>query len=161
MRGLSRESQLLNPDFLDILFVFLEAGVEFMVVGAYAVAAHGLPRATKDIDLWVGCSQQNAPRIISALERFGAPLSGLTENDFFQPGITFQIGVAPRRIDIVTDIAGVRFAEAYPNRISANLEGISVPVIGRLDLLANKRAAARPQDLVDAEWLESRDAGSL
>ena len=154
MLGLSKESRLLNPDFHDILSVFLEEGVEFLVVGAYAVAAHGLPRATKDMDLWVGCSADNGPRIISALKRFGAPLSDITEEDFLRPGITFQVGIAPRRIDIITEIAGVRFYEAYPNRISANLEGISVPVISRIDLLTNKRAAGRPQDLLDAKWLE-------
>src|SRR5262247_3312066 len=106
MRGLSKESRLLNPDFRDILSVFLEESVEFLVVGAYAVAAHGLPRATKDIDLWVGCSSENAPRIISALKRFGAPLSDISETDFIRPGLTFQIGIAPRRIDIITAIAG-------------------------------------------------------
>src|SRR5262249_12128610 len=102
------------------------------------------------------CSADNAPRIISALKRFGAPLSDITDEDFLRPGITFQVGIAPRRIDIITEIAGVRFYEAYPNRISANLERISVPVISRLDLLANKRAAGRPQDLLDAKWLESQ-----
>jgi hypothetical protein len=156
MLGLSKESRLLNPDFRDILSVFLEEGVEFLVVGAYAVAAHGLPRATKDIDLWVGCSVNNAPRIIAALTRFGAPLSGISEEDFLRPGITFQIGIAPRRIDIITDIAGVRFYEAYPNRIAVNIEGISVPVISRIDLLTNKKAAGRPQDVLDAKWLESQ-----
>ena len=145
---------MLNPDFRDILSIFLEEGVEFLVIGAYAVAAHGLPRATKDIDLWVGSSAQNAAHIITALKRFGAPLSGISETDFLHPGITFQIGVAPRRIDIVTEIAGIRFEQAYPNKIFANVEGISVPVIGRTDLVANKKAAARPQDLVDVKWLE-------
>jgi hypothetical protein len=154
MPGLSRESQLLNPDFLDILSIFLEESVEFLVIGAYAVAAHGLPRATKDIDLWVACSAQNAAHIVTALQRFGVPLSSIGEPDFLRPGITFQIGVAPRRIDIVTEIAGIRFEEAYPNRVFANIEGISVPVIGRADLVINKKAAARPQDLVDVKWLE-------
>src|SRR5215831_18465381 len=157
MRGLSKESRLLNPDFRDILCVFLEEGVEFLVVGSYAVAAHGLPRATKDIDLWVGCSQTNAPRLITALKRFGAALAEISEKDFLQPGITFQIGIPPRRIDIITEIDGVQFQDAYPNRISANLEDISVPVISRSDLLANKRASGRPQDLVDATWLEEND----
>ena len=107
--------------------MFLEEGVDFLVVGAYAVAAHGLARATKDIDLWVRCSEKNAARIAAALTRFGAPLSDIKEKDFLQPGITYQIGIALRRIDIVTEITGVQFDEAYPRRISANLEGISVP----------------------------------
>ena len=145
---------MLNPDFHDILSIFLEEHVEFLVIGAYAVAAHGVARATKDIDLWVRCSQSNATRIITALERFSAPLNDITEKDFLQPGITFQIGVAPRRIDIVTDISGVQFEDAYPRRISANLEGISVPVIGRADLVANKKAAGRGRDLLDVSWLD-------
>ena len=145
---------MLNPDFHDILSIFLEEHVEFLVIGAYAVAAHGVARATKDIDLWVRCSQSNATRIITTLERFGAPLTDITEKDFLQPGITFQIGVAPRRIDIVTDISGVQFEDAYPRRMSANLEGISVPVIGRADLVANKKAAGRGRDLLDVSWLD-------
>jgi hypothetical protein len=146
---------MLNPDFRDILSAFIEEGVEYLVVGAYAVAAHGLARATKDIDLWVGCSKENAPRVILALKRFGAPLSDITENDFCTPGITFQIGIPPRRIDIITEIGGVQFRSAYLNRITAHLEGVSVPVISRADLLANKKAVGRPQDLLDAKWLES------
>jgi hypothetical protein len=157
MLGLSKESRLLNPDFRDILSVFLEEGVEFLVVGGYAVAAHGLPRATKDIDLWVGCSPANASRVITALKRFGAAVSEIREKDFLQPGITFQIGIPPRRIDIITEIEGVQFQDAYPNRISANLEGISVPVISRSDLLTNKRTLGRPQDLVDATWLAENE----
>ena len=147
---------MLNPDFRDILSVFLEDRVEFLVVGASEVAAHGLPRATKDIELWVGCSEQNAGRLFSALKHFGAPLSDIGESDFLRPGITFQIGIAPRRIDIIAEIAGVQFHSAYMNRITANLEGVAVPVISRADLLANKKAAGRPQDLVDARWLESQ-----
>jgi hypothetical protein len=85
--------------------------------GGYAVAAHGLPRATKDIVLWVGCSPANAPRVITALKRFGAAVSEISEKDFLQPGITFQIGIPPRRIDIITEIEGVQFQNAYPNRI--------------------------------------------
>jgi len=97
----------------------------------------------------VGHSPANASRVIT-----GAAVSEISEKDSLQPGITFQIGIPPRRIDIVTEIEGVQFQNAYPNRISANLEGTSVPVISRSDLLANKRASGRPQDLVDATWLE-------
>ena len=96
--------------------------------------------------------------MIAALKRFGAAVSEISEKDFLQPGITFQIGIPPRRIDIITEIEGVQFQDAYPNRISANLEGISVPVISRSDLLTNKRTLGRPQDLVDATWLaENKD----
>ena len=156
MRGLSRESALLNPDFRDILSIFNEESVEYLVIGAYALAAHGNPRATKDLDLWVRCSSQNAERIIRALRRFGAPGAEIHEQDFNQPGITFQIGVAPRRIHVVTEIDGVTFEAAYPKRLTVQVEGVPVPVIDRQDLLTNKKAAGRPQDLADAAWLESQ-----
>jgi hypothetical protein len=156
MLGPLKESLLLNPDFRDILSTFIEENVEFLVVGAYAIAAHGLARATKGLDLWVGSSDQNAKRVMTALRKFGAPVSGVMEQDFFLPGITFQIGVAPRRIDIITEIDGVQFDTAYTNRINVEVEGIAVPVIGRADLLTNKKATGRAQDLIDAGWLESQ-----
>src|SRR5256885_8531906 len=102
MRGLSRESALLNPDFRDMLSIFNEEKVEYLVVGAYALAAYGNPRATKDLDLWIGCSEENAHKIALALNRFGAPSSLIRTQDFIKPGLTVQIGVAPRRIDLVT-----------------------------------------------------------
>ena len=109
MRGRLKESQLLNSDFRDILSAFSEESVEFMLVGAYAVAAHGLPRATGDIDLWIKCSDDNAGRVLKALERFGAPLWGFTREDFVTPGTVIQLGVTPRRIDILTEITNVTF----------------------------------------------------
>src|ERR1051326_6406727 len=145
MPGLSRDSQLLNPDFLDILSIFLEESVEFLVIGAYAVAAHGLPRATKDIDLWVACSAQNAAHIVTALQRFGAPLSSIGEPDFLRPGITFQIGVAPRRIDIVTEIAGIRFEEAYPIlRLHRTGSDTTAQYCNRSSFLAVRKCHFRP-----------------
>jgi hypothetical protein len=146
---------LLNPDFRDILSIFNEEGVEYLVIGAYALAAHGNPRATKDLDLWVRCSQRNSARIVGALRRFGAPLGDLTDQDFIEPGLTFQVGIAPRRIDVVTDIDGIVFEYAFPNRVTVEVDGIEVPVISRQDLLTNKKAARRPQDLADVAWLES------
>ena len=146
---------MLNPDFRDILSIFNEERIEYLVIGAYALAAHGNPRATKDLDLWVRCSHENAERIVAALKRFGAPVSGLGDKDFTQPGITFQIGIAPRRIDVVTEIDGLEFEKAYPNRLYVEVDGVRVPVISRSDLLTNKRAAGRPQDLADASWLDS------
>lgn len=154
MPGPSRENALLNPDFRDMLSIFNEEQVEYLVIGAYALAAHGNPRATKDLDLWTRCSEQNAERVVAALKRFGAPVSELKDADFLTPGITFQIGIAPRRIDIVTQIDGITFDSAYPNRSYVNVDGVDVPVISRADLVINKRAAGRPQDLADAAWLE-------
>ncbi len=146
---------MLNPDFRDILSAFCEEKVEFMLVGAYALAAHGLPRATGDLDLWVGRSKDNARRVRSALARFGAPISSLTEDDLVTPAVIFQIGVEPRRVDIVTSIDGVEFEEAWGHRLEVEIEGLRIPVIGREQLLTNKKAVGRPQDLADVSRLEA------
>ena len=145
---------MLNSDFRDILSAFSEERVEFMLVGAYAVAAHGLPRATGDIDLWIKCSEENADRVWSALRRFGAPMSNLSKNDLFAPGTVVQLGVTPRRIDVLTTITGVDYAEAESQRELINLEGIAIPVIGLAHLIRNKRAVGRPQDQADIARLE-------
>jgi hypothetical protein len=144
---------MLNPDYRDMLSALSEEGVEFLVVGAFALAAHGLPRATGDIDIWVRRSEDNARRIWRALQRFGAPLHEVTTQDFALPDLVFQIGVAPRRIDLLTFIDGVDFDEAWPHRITAELEGLRIPVIGRDHLIQNKRASGRPKDLHDLDWL--------
>jgi hypothetical protein len=144
---------LLNSDFRDMLFAFCEEKVEFMLVGAYAVAAHGVPRATGDIDLWIKCSPQNADRVWSALNRFGAPLSNISKLDFEKPDTVVQIGVTPRRIDILTGITGVEYADAQPQQILVDIEELKVPVIGLADLVRNKLAVGRPQDIADAARL--------
>jgi hypothetical protein len=157
MPGLSRENRLLNPDFRDILSEFAAARVEFLLVGAYALASHGLPRATGDIDLWVRCSPENAQRIMAALARFGAPLADVTEQDFRSPGIVLQIGLAPRRIDLLTAIDGVEFEEAWRDRVEVAIDHLTVPVISREHLLQNKRATGRAKDRLDARRLEKKD----
>jgi len=126
-----------------------------MLVGAYAVAAHGVPRATGDIDLWIRNSSENAERVWRALKKFGAPLSDLTKDDLISPDTVIQLGVTPRRIDILTQITGVGFAEAEPERLIVSIEGIEVPVIGRTHLIQNKRAVGRPQDEADVARLEA------
>jgi hypothetical protein len=139
------------------LRAFSEHQVRYLVVGAYAVAAHGHPRATKDLDLWVEPSSENAVRVLAALREFGAPLEGLTVADLTSPGVTYQIGVPPLRIDVLTAIDGVPdFGEAWRHRRATVLDGVPVATIGRRELLANKRAAARPQDLADVAALERR-----
>ena len=158
MPGSSRENPLLNPDYRDILSAFNEEKVDYLLVGAYALAVHGVPRATGDIDLWIHCTEDNAQRAWRALASFGAPLSGLNESDLRTPGVVFQIGVAPSRIDVLTSIDGVDFTDAWKGRLEVEVEGIKVTVIGRPHLIANKKAVGRPQDLVDVARLESEKA---
>jgi len=145
---------MLNADFKEIISAFNSAGVEYMIVGAYAVAAHGLPRATGDIDLWVNPSEANAERVWGALAAFGAPLDQLTARDFSTSDRIMQFGVVPNRIDILTSIEAVEFDDAWPDRLQVAMDGIELNVVGRDHLLLNKRALARPQDLADAERLE-------
>ena len=145
---------MLNPDYRDMLFAFAEENVKYLLVGAYALAAHGHVRATGDMDLWIESSADNAARIIAALRRFGAPLHQIEERDFEAPDTVFQIGVAPRRIDILTAIDAVDFETAWQARTMVEVEELRVPVISRQHLLQNKRSTGRPQDQADATWLE-------
>lgn len=146
---------MLNPDFRDILSTFIAHHVEFLVVGGYAMAAYRLPRATKDLDLWVRPEAANARRVLSALDAFGAPRHELSVEDLEVEGTIYQVGVAPNRVDVLTTVEGVEFGPAWLHRLDVEIDGLRVPVIGRLDLIANKRAVGRPQDLVDADLLEA------
>ncbi len=149
---------MLNPDYRDILQIFSDRGVEFLLVGAYALAAHGYPRATGDIDLWINPTSNNASRVIQALALFGAPLSDISQSDFETPEIVFQIGIEPNRIDILTQISGVNdFKEAWLTRIEVTIEGIKIPVIGKDLFIRNKKSTGRPKDLADLAWLEQSD----
>lgn len=154
MLGPSKEIHLLNPDYRDMLSLLNEEIVEYMVVGAYALAYHGLPRATGDIDIWIRRSDENAERVWRALSKFGVPLFDLTQDDLKKPGTVFQIGLAPRRIDIITSIDGVEFEEAEAERQQVEIEGITIPIIGRNHLLQNKKATGRLQDQADVARLE-------
>jgi len=147
----------MNRDFVEMLSVLVEAQAEFLVVGAHALAAHGVPRATGDLDIWVRNSDENADRVLRALENFGAPLHDLTREDLVRPGTVFQIGVPPSRIDILTSISGVGFDEAWPNRLTIDVGKLAVPVLGRREFVTNKRAVGRPRDLSDLELLEESD----
>jgi len=146
---------MLNEDYRDMLHVLSEEKVRFILVGAYALAAHGYPRATMHIDIWVMPSPDNADAVLRALSRFGAPLNNLTKEDLLKDGTIFQIGVAPRRIDIITTVTGLQFENTYQNSISVNIEGIEVRIPSIDDLILNKRATGRTKDLADAEALES------
>jgi hypothetical protein len=143
-----------NRDFRDLLAEFNAHHVDFLVVGAHALAAHGHVRATKDLDIWVRPCTENAARVLAALRSFGAPLHDLTERDLAEPGVVFQMGVAPVRIDIVTSISGVEFDAAWPRRLCTRFADQPASVLGKDDLIRNKRAAGRTQDLADVEWLE-------
>lgn len=145
---------MLNPDFHDMLSALCAEGVEFLLVGAFALAAHGLPRAMGAMDLWIRRSDDNAARVWRALHRFGSPTLDLTLDDLTAPDVVSQIGIAPRRIDVLTSIDGVTFDEAWPDRLVVELEGLSVPVIGHRHLIQNKRASGRPKDMADLAWLE-------
>ena len=146
---------MLNEDYKDMLRALSDEKVEFLLIGAYAMAAHGYPRATMDIDIWVMPSPQNADAVLRALRRFGAALHNLTKEDLQKDGTIFQIGVAPRRIDIITEASGLQFKEVYSRALSINIEGIEVRIPLIDDLIRNKRASGRTKDLADAEALES------
>ena len=149
---------MLNSDYRDMLQGLLDQEVKFLLVGAYAMGAHGYPRATGDIDIWVECSAENSRRIYQCLVAFGAPLHEIDETTFVKPGVVFQIGVAPRRIDVITAISGVEFDQAYAQRQIVDIEGLSVPVLSRDDLVRNKRATGRDKDRLDADRLENGPA---
>jgi hypothetical protein len=143
----------MNRDFVEMLSALSETGVEFLVVGAHAVAVHARPRATGDLDLWVRSTPENARRVLAALQLFGAPLETISTQDFEMPNRVLQLGVVPNRIDLLTSISGVSFEDAWPRREIVPVEGLAVPVLGRADLIANKRATDRPQDRADLEVL--------
>ena len=144
----------MNRNFRDILSALSAEGVEFLIVGAYALAVHGLPRATGDLDIWVRPTQENAQRVWQALLRFGAPLASMEVKDFHTPDIVFRMGLPPSQVDILMSISGVSFEEAWPNRVEKEVEGVGVSVIGRADQIRNKRNTDRPKDKLDADWLE-------
>ena len=132
-----------------MLLALNDAGVEYLLVGAYALAAHGSPRATGDIDFWVRADIENSKRVWSALISFGAPTSEITVDDFATVDVVFQIGLPPERIDILTSISGVNFADAWTCRLVVEIDGMSVPVLGLKDLLVNKSSSGREKDNAD------------
>jgi predicted nucleotidyltransferase len=151
----------LPTDYADLLRAFLREQVEFVLIGGWAVAAHGHGRATDDLDIFVRASAGNARRVLAALERFGAPLAahGVTEELFVQPRYGYRMGRKPLLIEILTRIDGVTFDEAIEHVIEVDVQGLRVPVIGRVALLENKRAAGRPKDLADLAALGDQEPG--
>ncbi len=147
----------MNRDFVEMLCALSDVDAEFIIVGAHALAAHGIPRATGDLDIWVRPSPENATRILLALAKFGAPLLDLSHDDLMRPGTVFQIGLVPSRIDILTSISGVAWDQAWPRRLRIQIEGMEIAVLGKEDLITNKRATGRPRDLADLALLSQSE----
>ena len=147
----------MNRDFVEMLSALSAAQAEYLIVGAHALAAHGIVRATGDLDIWVRPTPANAERVWQALRQFGAPLDQITREELAIDDIVFQIGVPPHRIDILTSISAVEFAEAWAERTLIEVEGLSVPVLSRTHMITNKVASGRPRDLADAAELKKQD----
>jgi hypothetical protein len=143
----------MNRDFVEMLSGLSAAGVRFLVVGAHALAVHGAPRATGDLDIWIQATPENATRVLQALQTFGAPLFDLTIDDLSAPDTVFQIGLPPSRIDILSGISGVDFDAAWSRQVEVNIGTLRVGVIGRQDFIANKKASGRPKDILDLALL--------
>ena len=149
----------MSPDFVEMLSALFAEGVEFLVVGAHALAAHGVPRATGDLDIWIRPERANAERTIRALAAFGAPLFDLTVDDLTVTTTVFQLGLPPARIDILAGITGVDFAEAWPRRVVVSMAGLDVPVLSKQDFIRNKTLTNRPKDRIDLELLKEANEG--
>jgi predicted nucleotidyltransferase len=144
----------ISSDFVDLLRALNDAEAEFLVVGAYAVAYYAEPRYTKDLDLWVGSTPENARRVYRALAAFGAPLNDLKETDLLDPTVVYQIGIEPVRADILAGMEGLNFETAWRDSEQTTFGGQNVRVIGLKHLIALKRRAGRPQDRLDVAVLE-------
>ena len=145
---------MLNQDFKEFIQSLNANAVRYLLVGGYAVALHGYPRYTKDMDVWVEMTAENASRIIKALRQFGFGSLDLKESDFMEPDQVIQLGYPPNRIDIITSLSGVEFSECYPSHITAEIDGVNVNFIDLINLKKNKKATGRHQDLADIENLE-------
>lgn len=142
-------------DFKDLIRIFNEAGVKYLLVGGYAFGVYAQPRATKGLDLFIRSSVRNSEAVFRALCAFGAPLQGITTEDFRDGETGFEFGHEPHRVDILQKISGVSFEEAWKDRVPAKFEDTPINIISREHLLQNKRAAGRPRDLLDVEEIES------
>lgn len=145
----------MNQDYTDFVAALLAAEARFLIVGAHALAAHGVPRATVDLDIWIESNEANAHRVWRALAAFGAPLESLkvSEADFLKPDVVAQFGLPPNRIDVLTGVSGLEFADAWATRMESDFAGIRAPYLGREALIRNKRASGRTKDLADIEAL--------
>lgn len=145
---------MLNQDFKEFIQSLNDNAVRYLLVGGYAVALHGYPRYTKDLDVWVESTTENAARIIKALQLFGFGSLDLKESDFTTPDQVVQLGYPPNRIDMLTSLSGVEFSECYDSRVIEKIDGVHVSFIDLENLKKNKKATGRHQDLADVENLE-------
>lgn len=146
----------MNSDFSDLLAALNDGGVEYLIVGGYAVGKHTEPRYTKDIDIWINNTRENAERVFQALKGFGAPLGEVTVDDFTVPDLVYQIGLEPSRIDILMGLEEMDFNECWKRRVLAELDELTLNFISVADLIENKERTARPQDLLDAKSLREK-----
>jgi hypothetical protein len=142
-----------NQDFRDLLRAFNEENVRYLIVGGYALIKYTEPRFTKDLDIWVSPDRNNAKRVFSALTKYGAPLSSMTASDFTRSGFFFTMGIAPNRIGILFDLTGLGFETAWERREPAVVGDMTTNFLARVDLIINKEAVGRKQDLADVEKL--------
>lgn len=147
----------MNQDFRDLLLVFNEENVKYLIVGGYAMIKYTEPRYTKDLDVWVSPDAENAEKVFNALVKYGAPVSSMSSKDFMRPGFFFTMGIAPNRIDILFDLTGLTFETAWKRRVPAMIGEIETNFLSRIDLIINKEAVGRKQDLADVEKLRIAD----
>lgn len=145
---------MLSKDFKEFVELLNSNAVEYLIVGGYALAVHGQPRYTGDLDIWLGTSVKNIERVLKALSQFGFGSLGLKPGDFQEPGAMIQLGYPPVRIDLLTSIDGVAFDDAYPRRQVVSIAGLPLPILSLDDFKANKRASGRPKDIADLDSLD-------
>ena len=150
---------MLDKDFREFVELLNSASVEYLIVGGYALAAHGHPRYTGDLDIWIRAAKDNIDKVLAALAKFGFGSLGLKREDFLSPGAIIQLGYPPSRIDLLTSIDGVEFDSSYARKVMMNISGIDLPIIGLDEFRANKRASGRAKDLADLESLDKPRRG--
>ena len=144
----------MNADYIDMLKCLNKAGVDYILVGGWAVNMYGYIRATVDLDIWILADPENAKKVYRAVAEFGAPVSEMKPEEFAEYGMIFQIGVAPCRVDIISKISGVSYADAVNRAVPKTIDGVPVRIISLDDLIANKKASGRTKDIADVEVLE-------
>ncbi len=147
---------MLSRDFREFIELLNSNEVRYLIVGGYAVAVHGHPRYTKDLDIWIYADSENVVRLMSALKQFGFGSLGITLDDFLTPDQVIQLGYPPNRIGLLTSLKGVDFKDAYENRVRIEIDGLSTDFVDLENLKKNKAATGRPQDIADLENLKPR-----